>query len=302
MAFDVDNKKFLADVYNITEPGAAVRFLSRMAKECKSKAEFKEKLDETERILNSLESDIKADGKDLACFYDLTKQCLHKIPFFSGEINFGEHIIKWNLSEEDNLLMAQDLMVQDWYDEIKPVAMPERKDLPEGFILRLAGEGDVPKLRVLINLSYAELGEMGMNFVGVTQDEEITRDRMIGKEIWVIENIDTKELVATIALNVKETAEKSMFYISQFGVLPEMKRNGFGSYLIHHSFDRAKARGYNIIQLDTAIPAHHLVRLYRKFGFEIVEAEHRPRPNYPSYYMDADVDNYERLLGESVKK
>ena len=298
MSFYVDNENFLADVYSVTEPGAAVRFLNRLAKDCKMKKELEERLDEMADRLASLDSEIKNDGKNITCFYELMKQCLIKIPFFADEITFAEDILKWNMGEVDNLIMAQDMMVQQWYDEIKPLVMPKPRVLPEGYLLRLAGEPDVAQLRVLVNKSYAELGAMGLNFVGVTQDEEITRDRMKNKEIWVIENTNTKELVATIALSVKETPEKTMFYIGQFGVLPELKGNGFGSFLIHHSFQRAKMRNFNIIELDTAIPAHHLIQLYRKFGFVIVEAERRPRPNYPNYLMDADVSLYEKLLKE----
>ena len=290
----------LDDVYAVTEPGGAVRFLNVLAAECKSKEELKTRLGEVFEKLSQLENDIKNDGRNIDCFYELISSALVKIPFFADDAVFDENISQWKLEEGDSLLMAQALLIQEWYDEIKPAIMQKKSALPEGFGLRLAGESDVAQLRVLVNRSYAELGDMGMNFAGVKQDEATTRDRMQGKEIWVIENTNenTNEntLVATIALSVKETETKSMFYISQFGVLPELKKGGLGSFLIHHSFERARSRGYNIIELDTAIPAHHLVRLYRQFGFEIVEAERRERPNYPNFLMDADVSVYDELV------
>ena len=292
MSFNIENENLLNEVYSVTEPGAAVRFLNRVAKNCKSKAELIGCVSEINEQLKAIENEIRIAGKNISCFYDLVEESLTRTAFFADEIVFGEDILKWRLNAEDSLLMAQAVAVQKWYDDIKPIAMPKRKALPEGFLLRLAGDADVPRLRVLVNRSYTELGAMGLNFVGVTQDEEITRDRMQGKEIWVIEDKATNELVATIALSVKETEEKNMFYIGQFGVLPERKKSGLGSFLIHHSFERAKARGYEIIELDTAIPAHHLVFIYRKFGFEIVEAERRPRPNYPNFLMDASVSLY----------
>ena len=293
---NANNEVFLASIYSVSEPGAVVRFLNILAEECKSKNELITELEKITDRLNQLDNDIKNDGKDISCFYDLTKQALTKIPFFVEEAVFVDNIVKRDMGEYDNLLLAQAMLVQDWYDELKPVVFPKTRELSEGLLLRLADDADVAQLRVLVNRSYAELGEMGLNFVGVTQDEAATRERMIDKEIWVIESIAEKKLLATMALGVKETEEKSMFYISQFGVLPEEKSKGLGSFLIHHAFRRAKARGYNIIELDTAIPAHHLVKLYRNFGFEIVEAERRPRPNYPNFLMDVDVREYEEQM------
>src|SRR5206468_10744057 len=52
--------------------------------------------------------------------------------------------------------------------------------------VRRATDDDVPPLTRLINAAYRPLGEMGLNFTGVSQDEATTRMRMNGCEVFVI--------------------------------------------------------------------------------------------------------------------
>ncbi len=56
----------------------------------------------------------------------------------------------------------------------------------------------------------------------------------------------------------------------QFAVAPSQQRNGIGSRLLSHAESWAAANGYAELALDTAQPAHHLVALYRRRGYEHV--------------------------------
>ena len=52
--------------------------------------------------------------------------------------------------------------------------------------VRLAGELDVPALRLLVNAAYRQLADMGLNFTGTYQDEQVTRERMQGREVYLV--------------------------------------------------------------------------------------------------------------------
>lgn len=130
---------------------------------------------------------------------------------------------------------------------------------------RLAFETDVPALRRLVNAAYRVLGEMGLNYTGVFQDEEITRQRMRGREVYILE--DEGVLVGTVTFSVEEEDGERYGYVNQLAVEPSRQRQGLGGRLMDIAEERARDLGLRSVRLDTALPAHHLVRWYAARGY-----------------------------------
>lgn len=155
--------------------------------------------------------------------------------------------------------------------------------------LRMANEGDIPQLRLLVNEAYRELAEMGLNFTGTYQDEAETRARMQGREV-VLAHLD-RVLVGTISLEVQQDHDRPpVLYIGQFAVAPALKRRGIGRFLLNHAEQRARELGITRLQLDTAIPAQHLVRLYQGLGYQIVDQVQWEGKTYRTYIMEKQLN------------
>jgi hypothetical protein len=60
------------------------------------------------------------------------------------------------------------------------VSRPVSRDAPPPYLIRRFRPSDPRALTTLINQAYAELGAEGRNFVGATQDERITKERVQG--------------------------------------------------------------------------------------------------------------------------
>ena len=50
---------------------------------------------------------------------------------------------------------------------------------------RLATDADVPALRILVNSAYQQLADLGLNFTGTYQNEDITRERMVNNDVYL---------------------------------------------------------------------------------------------------------------------
>jgi predicted N-acetyltransferase YhbS len=155
----------------------------------------------------------------------------------------------------------------------------------QGYTLRLATDSDVPAIRTLVNIAYGELADMGLHFVGATQDENVTRERMAQGKTFVLTLDET--IVATILLFSKNYfTQKNTAYIGQFAVNPAIKKQGLGSILMDHCERLAQIEGFEGIQLDTAIPAEHLVRWYKNRGYVEVGEIHVDGRNYNSLVLE----------------
>lgn len=66
-------------------------------------------------------------------------------------------------------------------------------------------------------------------------------------------------------------------YIDRLGVVPTRQRGGVGSFLLERVEEVARSSGLEQLSLVTAEMAEGNIRLYRRFGFEIVRRG--PLPN-----------------------
>ena len=159
--------------------------------------------------------------------------------------------------------------------------------LQSELFIRLAAEDDVPALRVLVNSAYRQLAEMGLNFTGTYQDEQVTRERMQGKDVYLAFLGD--QLIGTISLEVEQKEQGQVLYINQFAVAPAYQRKGVGGALLRLAEQRAVELGLCALQLDTAVPAKHLVDMYHRAGYRVLSEVHWRGKTYNSYIMQKQL-------------
>lgn len=141
------------------------------------------------------------------------------------------------------------------------------------------------EIRSLVNQAYKELSDMGLNYTATYQDVQTTIERMKTGQTFILKK--QNQIVATILFSTKNYfTNKNTAYVGQFAVLPELKRQGLGSYLMDHCEHLAQQQGYEGLQLDTAIPATHLVKMYEKRGYTVVGQTHWEGKTYHSYIFE----------------
>jgi GNAT superfamily N-acetyltransferase len=149
----------------------------------------------------------------------------------------------------------------------------------------------IPDLTKLLHRAYGPLAEMGMRFLASHQDDATTLERVSGGECWV--GVMGDRVIATVTVRRPlAVAHESPWYarpdvasMEQLAVDPEHQRNGVGSALIALAERVATEWGYAEMALDTSERAEHLLRIYQKRGYRIVETLERDIVNYRSIVL-----------------
>ncbi len=133
-------------------------------------------------------------------------------------------------------------------------------------------EDSFDELTTLLHLAYAPLGAMGLNYTAVDQGPKVTAERIAGCMCYVAEQ-DGK-LVGTATVRGPYESSDCEYYtkpevaiVNQVAVLPSFQSQGIARALLATCSSWARQHGYTKLALDTAIPATHLVALYRKLGY-----------------------------------
>ena len=141
------------------------------------------------------------------------------------------------------------------------------------------------EIRSLVNSAYKELSDMGLNYTATYQDVNTTIERMKTGQTFILKK--QNQIAATILYSKKNYfTNKNTAFVGQFAVLPQLKRQGLGSYLMDHCEQLAQQQGYEGLQLDTAIPATHLVKMYKDRNYTIVGETHWEGKTYNSYIFE----------------
>ncbi|MGO9516249.1 MAG: GNAT family N-acetyltransferase [Candidatus Korobacteraceae bacterium] len=77
-------------------------------------------------------------------------------------------------------------------------------------------------------------------------------------------------------------------HVVTLDIMPEARRFGLASRLMHECEHRLRAAGCSQIYLETAVNNGPAMRLYRKLGYEIVRT-------LPGYYSSQDLDAFQML-------
>ncbi|KUF06310.1 GNAT family N-acetyltransferase [Leucobacter sp. G161] len=160
-------------------------------------------------------------------------------------------------------------------------------------ILRSFTHDDAPALTTLLHRAYAELGEAGLNFTAVDQDEGTTLRRASGGQTWVIEEEGALVAALTVSWPAEDALqelssaarEPNRAWLNQLAVDPDHRGKGYARQLRDVGVDWCVAQGATSIGLDAARPAAHLVALYAAWDFVEAESIQWPGKTYASIVM-----------------
>ncbi len=156
---------------------------------------------------------------------------------------------------------------------------------------------DVPQLTSLLHRAYAELGDAGLNFTAVDQDDVTTLRRASGGKTWVVERDGALAAAMTISWPAEAALQEltpvaaapGMAWLNQLAVDPERRGEGLASRLRDIGYAWCVEQGATHIGLDTALPAEHLVRMYTAWGFGQADTVQWPGKRYRSIVMTREL-------------
>ncbi len=160
------------------------------------------------------------------------------------------------------------------------------KNLSANYKIEVAQESEISEITKLLNHAYKELADIGLNYTATYQNDEITKDRISPGRCFVMKDQGNK-IVGTILMTFENYfTNHRTAYLGQFGICPELKGQGLGTFLINYCENLALLEGFVGMQLDTAIPAKHLVEWYLRLGYKIVGQKHFDGKNYDSFIFE----------------
>jgi GNAT superfamily N-acetyltransferase len=168
-------------------------------------------------------------------------------------------------------------------------------------IRRLEPEDSIDELTDLLHRAYARLGDMGLNYMAVDQDVDVTR-RRVDQGTCYLAVAGTGRICGTIVLHAPLEGEPSpgtslreergdgaawlkrpgIAHFGQFAVDPDIQGQGIGARLMGTVEAQARSLNATEIALDTAEPATHLVALYAHHGYRLVGYAQWPGKTYRS--------------------
>ena len=149
---------------------------------------------------------------------------------------------------------------------------------------------EIGPLTRLLHEAYAELAKGGMRYLATHQPPEVTKDRLGAGEGYLayFENI----LAGTITLRAPDPLSTcayyrrpGVFFFSQFGVGPAFQGQGLGTALMDFVEARAASLNATELALDTSERASHLIALYSRRGYRLVDHTQWEGVNYRSVIM-----------------
>lgn len=112
----------------------------------------------------------------------------------------------------------------------------------------------------LLHRAFAEHSSRGLHYGACTQSSEVTRQRA-GDGICLVALLDGK-LVGTGLVNIQQRYGKKIGYLSQLGVLPEVKGQGIGTKIKEMVIDICRQRRADAIYCNTSEKAGKVVKFY----------------------------------------
>lgn len=159
--------------------------------------------------------------------------------------------------------------------------------------MRQFDDTDAPALTELLHEAYAELGDMWLNFTAVDQSVETTRYRARGGQCWVVERDGV--LIATLTMSLppsnalqdltNQARVPERAWLNQMAVARAARGLGLAADLWRRGLGWAADQGATSVGVDTAVPAEHLIALYRGWGFAEGDVIHWPGKTYDSVVM-----------------
>ncbi|MDI9636815.1 GNAT family N-acetyltransferase [Kamptonema cortianum] len=152
----------------------------------------------------------------------------------------------------------------------------------------------VQEITRLVHSAYKRLGDMGLNFTAVDQDDDTTRYRLSkGSSFLAVQGgtiVGTITLVRPGQEDIHPwLARDDVAHFTQFAVEPHLQGSGIGRQLLRLAEEEAARIGAKHIALDTAVPAAHLVEMYAEWGYVEVGLCQWPGKRYQSVVMSKEL-------------
>ena len=163
------------------------------------------------------------------------------------------------------------------------------KKILENIPLRLldCSDDSIRKLTDFLNICYKDRAEKGVDYLPSGQDEETTRRRIEGREVWIAEI--EHQIVGAFTIAPPGIASGTWWYrqpgvaeVSQIAVHPAFQKLGFFSLLMDRAEQRASEMGS--FELAGSVPTQRkrLIKAYIKRGARIVDYKWKKNASYGS--------------------
>lgn len=153
----------------------------------------------------------------------------------------------------------------------------------------------IEPLTSLLHAAYRPLAEKGLRYLATHQPPKTTLERLEKGDSFL--GFVRDELVSTITVVKEDPGSKTIwyrrpdvFFFTQFAVHPNFQGTGLGRRLMDFVEEYGARQGAEEMALDTSEHAEHLISIYKKRGYRLVE------------YVQWDVTNYRSvILSKSLK-
>jgi ribosomal protein S18 acetylase RimI-like enzyme len=137
----------------------------------------------------------------------------------------------------------------------------------EKIICRDAEPGDMDGVRLLIR-EYVESLGLDLGFQGLEEELSQLPGKYAAPEGALLVATSGTTLCGCVAM---KKLEPGICEMKRLYVREGFKGMGIGRVLVSHILERAKAKGYRAMRLDSLETMRPAVALYRSFGFEATE-------------------------------
>jgi GNAT superfamily N-acetyltransferase len=168
-------------------------------------------------------------------------------------------------------------------------------------IRRIDQRDSLDELTSMLHRAFSGLGRMGLRCTCVDQSIDVTARRVRRGDCYVARA--GGRIVGTMTLEAPVRGSACHWYrrpevasLHQFAVDPCEQGRGFGKALLLFASQRARAQGYCELALDTPADASHLIALYLRQGFRIVETMRKPAKDYRSIVLSKTIARAQRAL------
>jgi GNAT superfamily N-acetyltransferase len=149
--------------------------------------------------------------------------------------------------------------------------------------LRRATPEEATIVQDLLHRAYAANAAAGFNFTAATVDLKTVRETIETEETYLL--LDGGAVVGTFTLR-NESEDRRFGVFGWFAVDPARRGQGLGARLLAYGEERARARGWQRLRLDTPVNHPWLPAFYQRHGFVPVGTVHWEGKTYDSVVME----------------
>jgi GNAT superfamily N-acetyltransferase len=157
-------------------------------------------------------------------------------------------------------------------------------------VRRVGPEESWAAITALLHRAYAPLAQRGLQFHASYQDEAVTQSRCSEGECYIalVDGVLAGTITALPAGRISDLSwytRSDTASMGQLAVEPARQAQGVGAALTTRAEARAVEWGASQIAIDTSEHANELLALYRRRGYQVVDAIRWRVTNYRSLVL-----------------